>query len=91
MASAMSAVDSAEWRSQRAKLGAHSMHAANDSREVSAPARAAFRRKFEDQVDPERVLTPAERVRRANHAFKAHMTRLSLKSAKVRAARKAAK
>jgi hypothetical protein len=60
------------------------MHATRDSREVTAPAREAFLRKFEDEVDPERVLPEAERARRAEHARKAYFTRLSLKSAKAR-------
>lgn len=45
-------------------------------------------RRFEDQVDPERTLTPGERARRAEHARKAYFARLALKSAKARAARK---
>ena len=40
------------------------------------PAREAFLRKFEDQVDPDRKLPPDERARRANHALRAHMLRL---------------
>ncbi|GAA5517761.1 hypothetical protein Lsed01_00171 [Demequina sediminis] len=44
-------------------------------------------RKFEDQVDPDRSLSPDERARRAEHARKAYFARLALKSAKARAAR----
>lgn len=71
-------------RSLRARLAAHAMHAQHDSRETSAPARAAFNARFLDEVDPDRALPEAERARRADHARKAHMTRLSLASAKAR-------
>jgi hypothetical protein len=40
--------------------------------------------KFERQVDPDGVLAPAERARRAEHARKAHFKRMALKSAHVR-------
>jgi hypothetical protein len=40
------------------------------------PAREAFLRRFEDEVDPDRKLPPDERTRRANHALRAHMLRL---------------
>jgi hypothetical protein len=40
------------------------------------PAREAFLRRFEDEVDPDRKLPPDERARRANHALRAHMLRL---------------
>ncbi|CAN5898656.1 hypothetical protein BH23ACT5_BH23ACT5_10360 [soil metagenome] len=43
--------------------------------------------RFEDQVDPDRVLLPAERARRAEHAKKAYFTRLALKSAQARGKR----
>ena len=49
------------------------------------PARAAFLNKFEDQVDPDRVLPEAERLRRAESARKAHFARLALASARARA------
>jgi hypothetical protein len=68
----------------RAKLAAHAMHASHDSKAVSQPARDAFLARFEREVDPEGKLPPAERARRAEHAKKAHMTRLALKSAQAR-------
>lgn len=71
-------------RSLRARLGAHALHAKHDSRELTAPARAAFLARFEDEVDPERVLSEPERKRRAEHARRAHMTRLSFASARAR-------
>jgi hypothetical protein len=65
------------------------MHSRNDSKVVSQPARDAFMAKFEDEVDPERILPEEERARRAIHALKAYMAQLSLKSAKARRSRKA--
>jgi len=38
------------------------MHAHNDSRIVTANARAAFLARFEDEVDPTRILSEPERV-----------------------------
>ncbi|MGG5753185.1 hypothetical protein ACQ3I4_11250 [Zafaria sp. Z1313] len=40
--------------------------------------------KFEHQADPDGVLLPAERARRAEHLRKAHFQRLALKSAQSR-------
>lgn len=72
-------------RSLRARLAAHTLHSRHDSREVTAPARAAFDQRFYDEVDPERVLPPKERERRAAQARSAHFTRMSLKSSQARA------
>lgn len=71
-------------RTMRARLAAHVLHASVDSREHTEPARRAFMARFEDQVDPDRVLSAAERARRAEHAKKAYFTRLALKSAQAR-------
>jgi hypothetical protein len=73
-----------EERTLRARKGAHSMHAKNDSKETSARGRAVFLARFLDEVDPDRVLPEAERLRRAEHALKAYMTGLALKSARAR-------
>lgn len=79
----MSAPTSSE-RSLHARLAAHALHAKHDSRELTANARSAFLRRFEDEVDPNRQLPEAERIRRADHARKAYFTRLALKSAQSR-------
>ncbi len=50
----------------------------------TANARAAFRDRFDRQVDPEGVLPEAERHRRAEAAKKAYFTGLALKSARAR-------
>lgn len=76
-----------QQRSLRARLAAHAMHAKNDPRVTTANGRAAFLDKFLDEVDPDRTLPEAERNRRAEHARKAHFTRLALLSAKARAAK----
>jgi hypothetical protein len=73
----------------RARAGAHALHSKYDSRVLTAPGRAAFLARFEAQVDPRRELPEAERLRRAEHARKSYFAALALKSARVRAARKA--
>jgi len=45
------------------------------------PAREAFLRRFETEVDPEGQLPPDERNRRAEHAKRAYMLRLAKKAA----------
>ena len=40
--------------------------------------------RFEREVDPDQVLPPDERARRAEHARKAYFQRLALKSARSR-------
>jgi hypothetical protein len=72
-------------RSLRAQIAAHESWAHTDDRSArTANARRAMLDKFERQVDPEGVLTPAERAVRAEHARKAHFKRLALKSAQAR-------
>jgi hypothetical protein len=78
---------SPEARSIRSSIGAYSLHAKYDSRELTRNARAAFLARFDELVDPEGVLGPEERARRAEAAMKAHMLRLSLASAKARSKR----
>ena len=75
----------------RGRIGAYALHARYDSREVTAPARAKFLSRFEDEVDPDRLLSPEERQRRAEHARRAHFARLAYASAKARAKTKAQK
>jgi hypothetical protein len=81
---------SPEQRSLRASAAAHTMHAHNDSREITANARAGFLARFLREVDATTPDLPeAERLRRAEHLLRAHMARLALASSKARA-RKAA-
>ncbi len=72
-------------RTLRARLAAHCLHGQRDSREITSAARRAFLGKFEQEVDPEGVLPPAERARRAQHLLKAHMVGLALARATKRA------
>ncbi|MBX7431119.1 hypothetical protein JDV09_03190 [Mycobacterium sp. Y57] len=72
-------------RSQIAQIAAHTKWAQTQDRTAAtAPARKAMLDKFEKQVDPDGVLTPAERAKRAANARKAHFQRLALKSAQAR-------
>jgi len=73
---------SPEQRSLRARVAAHTMHAAGSTN--TAPARQAFLGRFEREVDPGGQLDPEERARRAEHARKAYFTGLALKSSKAR-------
>jgi hypothetical protein len=73
-----------EDRITTARIAAHAMHAKHDSRKTTAASRAAFFQRFENEVDPDRTLPEAERLKRAEHARKAHMYRLALASAKAR-------
>jgi len=77
-------------RTLQARVAAHISWANTDDRAGrTEKARAAFRSSFEDQVDPERKLPPAERARRAEHLRGAHYARLALASARARRARAA--
>jgi hypothetical protein len=71
-------------RSLRGRIGAYRLHAMHDPRETTAAGRAAFLAGFEREVDPDGVLPPAERARRAAAARKAHFARLALASARAR-------
>ena len=74
----------AEQRSLRARTGAYALHAKYDSRDLTAKARKTFLDRFEKEVDPEGRLPLGERARRAEHARKAHFSKLAMKSAAVR-------
>jgi hypothetical protein len=68
-----------------ARLAAHESWARTEDRQArTAPARQAFLGRFEAEVDPEGVLPPQERARRAESARQAHMTRMALRSAQAR-------
>jgi hypothetical protein len=71
-------------RTLRARLAAHSMHAKHDARETTANGRTAFLARFEAEVDPDGILPPEERRRRAEHARSAYFTRLALAAVKAR-------
>ena len=77
-------------RSLRARLAAYALHAQRDPRETTANGRAAFLARFDREVDPEGLLEPDERRRRAEQARRAYFTRLSLAAIKARQAKRAA-
>lgn len=73
----------------RAKIAAHASWKNTPDRTArTANGRAAFERRFLDEVDPNRTLPEAERDCRAEQARKEYYTRLAYKSARAR--RKAA-
>lgn len=73
------------------RIGAHESWARTPDRSArTRPAREAFIARFERQVDPDGLLSPAERATRAEHARIAYMTRLSLKAAAARARKRKA-
>ena len=69
-----------EQRTLKARRAAHLLHAQGLTN--TGPARAAFLRKFEDQVDPDRSLPESIRQTRAKHALDAHMLGLRLSRSK---------
>jgi hypothetical protein len=76
---------SPEERQLTAKLAAYESWAATPNRaNRTAEARRKFDARFEDQVDPDRVLPEAERRQRADAARRAYYTRLALLSVKAR-------
>ncbi|MCU1691155.1 MAG: hypothetical protein JWM64_246 [Frankiales bacterium] len=78
-----------EQRALWGRIGAHALHAkVVDPSAHTAPARQAFRDNFEREVDPEGVLAPQDRARRAEHARRAYYLALAAKSAAARRARK---
>lgn len=71
-------------RTLRARMGAYVVHARYDPRQTTAPARAAFMKRFLDEVDPDRVLPEPERLRRAAAARKGYFTRLAFLASRRR-------
>lgn len=66
-------------------IGAHESWARTEDRTArTAPARQAFDKRFELEVDPDNLLTPEDRAIRAGHLRKAYFQRLALASAKAR-------
>ena len=64
------------------------LHATHDPKETTRKARDAFAARFEREVDPDGLLAPAERARRAEAARRAYFTGLALRSSQVRRRRK---
>jgi hypothetical protein len=68
-------------------MAAYCLHAQRDPKETTKAARDSFMARFERQVDPDILLPPAKRQRRAEAAKKAYFLKLALKSARARRAR----
>lgn len=66
------------------KIGGCTLHSRYDSREIAARATEGFYKSFQKKVDPEGLLPPDERLRRAELARRAHFARLSLAGVKAR-------
>ena len=73
-----------EQRRRRDRMAAHALHATQDPRVTTKPARDAFMARFERQVDPDGTLPELERHRRAEAAKKSSFLGLAMKSAKAR-------
>jgi hypothetical protein len=72
-------------RSLQARVAAHASWARTaDPTARTGPARATFLNRFEREVDPDGVLDPSERARRAEHARKSYFLDLARKSAQAR-------
>jgi hypothetical protein len=77
-----------EQRSLRARLAAHTLHSKRDRRQTTLKARESFLERFENEVDPDRVLPPAERARRAESAKSAYFMKLAFRSSRARSKNK---
>jgi hypothetical protein len=71
--------------SLRGRIGGLVRSARHDSRAMTEAARAAFLTKLEREADPDGVLPPIERRRRAEALRRAHLARASLAAAEQRA------
>ena len=72
-----------------AQIAANSRWSKEDPTEQGRIMRAGLERRFLNEVDPNRELPEAERLRRVECAKRAYYQRLALASAKARKARKA--
>jgi hypothetical protein len=76
-------------RASRARCAAHARWAQETDRGAATEAaRAGLQARFERQVDPDNVLDPIERAKRAESARKAYYANLTRLSAKKRRERK---
>jgi hypothetical protein len=74
-----------EQRAMRASIAAHVQWAKeSDPTARTQAARDGFMRRFEVEADPDDVLEPAERARRAEHLRRAYFTKLALASSRAR-------
>lgn len=78
----------AAQRSLRARAAAYALHAQGKTNTRAATAAQLGR--FARQVDPDGLLDPAERARRAEYALRSYMAALSLKASLAHSRRKPA-
>ena len=71
-------------RTLRARIAANARWSREDRTEASERQRRVLLKRFEDAVDPDRTLAPAERAARAQNALAQHMASLSLKASQAR-------
>ena len=71
-------------RALAGRIGGFRLAASRDPKQYTARARATFLSRFENEVDPDRLLPEKERMRRASAARKAYFLTLALKSAEAR-------
>lgn len=77
-----------EQRALRSRIAGNASWANTSDRSArTAPARDAFMDRFRREVDPDGVLDPTDRERRAESAKKAHYARMAFQSAKTRRAK----
>ena len=74
-------------RALAGRIGGLRLAATHDPQQYPARARKKFLERFENEVDPDRLLPEKERVRRATAARKAYFAQLALKSAEARRGR----
>jgi hypothetical protein len=78
-------------RSTSARIAANERWSKEPDRSAgTAAARAARDKRFEDQVDPDRTLPPAERAKRVKNARTAYFLRLNAASHEARQAKRTA-
>jgi hypothetical protein len=75
-----------QQRQLRARAAAYAAHAKHGAA-ITEKARRAWHARFLAEVDPQGVLPPEERERRATLLRRSYMQRLALRSARVRRAR----
>jgi hypothetical protein len=69
-------------RTLRARAAAYRLHSRGLTN--TAPARQKFGERFEHEVDPDGILEPTERAKRAEYARRAYFAELAFKSAQAR-------
>lgn len=71
----------------RARIAAQARWSRESGADQAKRGQEGLLARFERDVDPDGVLDPVERRRRAESARKAHMSRLALKSSRARTAK----